>query len=64
MEEEHAEHAAMLAKHNIVHSEEDKRSKTKNEPMQFAMIHGHMEMHVQLTMNRRRTFENDLPVRV
>ena len=63
VEEEHAEHQAMLAKHGIVHSEEDKRTKTKNESMQFAMVHGHMDLHVQMTMDRRRTYENDLPVR-
>ena len=31
--------------------------------MQFAMVHGHMAMHLEFALNRRRAFESNLIVR-
>ena len=62
MEEEHAGHAAMMAKHGIKHADGAVKG-MRHESMAFAMTHGHLDMHVEMAMARRRTMDLDLPVR-
>ena len=62
MEEEHAGHAAMMQRHGIKHADGAVKG-MRHESMAFAMTHGHLDMHVEMAMARRRTMDFDLPVR-
>ena len=52
----------MMQKHGIKHADGAVKG-MRHESMAFAMTHGHLDMHVEMAMARRRTMDFDLPVR-